>query len=145
MAKVASDIAATGDTWQEVEKELRMTEGTLTSTVDIFNREAAEGRDPLFHKSPKWLKQLNEGPFAAFELDVQTCHFPYFTLGGLNTLPTGEVLNRGGVPIVGLYAAGRTACGLPRWGEGYSSGISLGDCTFFGRMAGRTAARRSLG
>jgi succinate dehydrogenase/fumarate reductase flavoprotein subunit len=137
------DIAATGETWQEVEQELRMTAGALTSTVEIFNREAAENRDPLFHKSAKWLKPLTEGPFAAFELDVQTSHFPYFTLGGLHTLPTGEVLNRDGTAIPGLYAAGRAACGLPRWGEGYSSGISLGDCTFFGRMAGRTAAGRS--
>jgi succinate dehydrogenase/fumarate reductase flavoprotein subunit len=40
-----------------------------------------------------------------------------------------------------LFAAGRTACGLPRWGEGYSSGLSLADATFFGRQAGRRAAR----
>lgn len=63
-----------------------------------------------------------------------------FTLGGLATLPTGEVLNVDREAIPGLYAAGRTACGLPRWGEGYSSGLSLGDSTFFGRMAGRQAA-----
>lgn len=37
-------------------------------------------------------------------------------------------------------AAGRTACGLPRWAEGYSSGLSLGDSSFFGRQAGRQAA-----
>jgi 3-oxo-5alpha-steroid 4-dehydrogenase len=55
-------------------------------------------------------------------------------------LPTGQVVNVDGAPIVGLYAAGRTACGLPRWGEGYSSGMSLGDSTFFGRQAGQHAA-----
>jgi len=49
-------------------------------------------------------------------------------------------LTSDGDPVPGLYAAGRTACGLPRWGAGYSSGMSLGDCTFFGRMAGRQAA-----
>ncbi|GAB1460558.1 hypothetical protein MASR2M50_23320 [Thauera sp.] len=65
-----------------------------------------------------------------------------FTMGGLHTLPSGEVLDADGQPIVGLYAAGRTACGLPRWGEGYSSGMSLGDSTFFGRQAGLAAARR---
>jgi len=43
-----------------------------------------------------------------------------------------------------LYAAGRTACGLPRWGAGYSSGLSLADCTFFGRMAGRQAAHQNF-
>jgi 3-oxo-5alpha-steroid 4-dehydrogenase len=65
-----------------------------------------------------------------------------FTLGGLATLPTGEVLDADGDIIPGLYAAGRTACGLPRWGEGYSSGMSLGDASFFGRMAGLHAAKR---
>ena len=57
--------------------------------------------------------------------------------------PTGEVLTPGGDAIPGLYAAGRTACGLPRWAEGYSSGMSLGDCTFFGRKAGLSAAERA--
>ena len=51
-------------------------------------------------------------------------------------------LSPDGQVIPGLYAAGRTACGLPRWGEGYSSGLSLGDSTFFGRQAGRHAATR---
>ncbi|MCA3859492.1 MAG: flavoprotein, partial [Burkholderia sp.] len=44
-------------------------------------------------------------------------------------------------PVPGLYAAGRTTCGLPRWGAGYSSGLSLADSTFFGRQAGRHAAQ----
>jgi hypothetical protein len=74
------------------------------------------------------------------ELNIRTSYFSYFTLGGLNTLPTGEVLDRAGQPIPGLYAAGRATCGLPRWGHGYSSGLSLADCTFFGRLAGRSAA-----
>ena len=64
----------------------------------------------------------------------------FFTLGGLSTRPSGEVLDRAGEVIAGLYAAGRATSGLPRWGHGYSSGLSLADCTFFGRMAGRSAA-----
>jgi succinate dehydrogenase/fumarate reductase flavoprotein subunit len=134
------DIAATGETWAEVEQELGMPEGALTGTVELFNRYAAEGKDPLFHKAAKWLKPLNEGPFAAFEFNLRDSYFSYFTLGGLNTRPSGEVLDRTGQPIPGLYAAGRATAGLPRWGEGYSSGMSLADCTFFGRMAGRSAA-----
>jgi len=42
-----------------------------------------------------------------------------------------------------LYAAGRTACGIPRTSAGYASGMSVGDATFFGRMAGKRAASRS--
>ena len=44
--------------------------------------------------------------------------------------------------IPGLYAAGRNTAGLPRCAEGYSSGMSIGDATFFGRLAGGSAAAR---
>jgi 3-oxo-5alpha-steroid 4-dehydrogenase len=37
-----------------------------------------------------------------------------------------------------LYAAGRTTSGIAA--QGYCSGLSLGDSTFFGRRAGRSAA-----
>ncbi|HQR03556.1 MAG: FAD-dependent oxidoreductase [Proteobacteria bacterium] len=137
-----ADVAAAGDTWAEVEQELGMGAGSLTATVDVYNRHAAEGCDPLFHKEAEWLKPLTEGPFAAIEFRAGYSFYAHFTLGGLNTLPSGEVLDRIGQPIAGLYAAGRTTCGLPRWGLGYSSGTSLADCTFFGRQAGASAAKR---
>jgi 3-oxo-5alpha-steroid 4-dehydrogenase len=62
-----------------------------------------------------------------------------FTLGGLSTSVDGEVRTVDGRPIAGLYAAGRTTSGIAA--GGYVSGISLGDGTFFGRRAGRAAAR----
>ncbi|MCW6534784.1 FAD-dependent oxidoreductase [Sphingomonas lycopersici] len=134
------EIAAVGDSWAEVERELGLPEATLAATVETFNRYAAEGHDPIYRKAPEWLKVLDRGPFAALELNFKTSFFSFFTLGGLNTLPTGEVLDRAGAPVAGLYAAGRATCGLPRWGYGYSSGMSLADGSFFGRMAGRRAA-----
>lgn len=133
-------IAAVGETWEEVERELELPEGTLAATVGTFNRYAAEGHDPVFRKAPQWLKVLDQGPFAALELNFRESFFSFFTLGGLSTLPTGQVRDRAGDPIPGLYAAGRATSGLPRWGHGYSSGLSLADCTFFGRRAGRHAA-----
>jgi len=42
--------------------------------------------------------------------------------------------------VPGLFTAGRNCCGLPRSGATYSSGMSIGDATFFGRLAGRSAA-----
>jgi 3-oxo-5alpha-steroid 4-dehydrogenase len=59
---------------------------------------------------------------------------PMLTLGGLRVdEQTGRVL---GVP--GLYAAGRTAVGI--CSRSYVSGLSLADCVFSGRRAGRGAA-----
>ena len=137
------EIAAVGETWEEVETELGMTPGTLVASVEVYNRYAAGGQDPLFHKDANWLKPLDQPPFAALACHLKEAYFPFFTLGGLSVRPTGEVLTADGEIVEGLYAAGRTACGLPRWGPGYSSGMSLGDCTFFGRKAGLSAAQRS--
>ncbi len=139
------EIAAVGGSWEEIERELGMVEGTLVSTVAVHNRHAARGEDPLFHKTAKWLKSLDEPPFAALACHIGQAYYPFFTLGGLHTRPTGEVLGVDDAVIAGLYAAGRTACGLPRSAEGYSSGMSLGDCTFFGRLAGRSAAGAAPG
>lgn len=134
-------IAATGDSWEEVERELDLPQGALVSTVEVYNRHAANGVDPLFHKGRRWLKPLDAGPFVALDCRIDATFFSSFTLGGLHTLPTGEALRADLSPVAGLYAAGRTACGLPRWGEAYSSGLSLADATYFGRMAGRRAAK----
>ncbi|WP_341643785.1 FAD-dependent oxidoreductase [Thauera sp. SDU_THAU2] len=135
-------IAAVGESWEEIEQELGLPAGALMHTVETFNRNAAEGRDPLFHKATDWLRPLTAAPFAALSYCAGELNAHAFTMGGLHTRPSGEVLDADGRPIAGLYAAGRCACGLPRWGEGYSSGMSLGDSTFFGRQAGMTAARR---
>jgi len=134
------EVAAVGESWEEVERELGMPEGTLVHSVRIHNQHAAKGLDPLFHKGAKWLKPLDEPPFAALACHLGHAFYPYFTLGGLHVRPTGEVLTPDREVVPGLYAAGRTCCGLPRSAEFYSSGMSLADCTFFGRLAGRSAA-----
>ena len=134
-------IAAVGESWAEVEAELGMPAGELQHTMEVYNRGAAAGVDPLFHKQPEWLQPLVEPPFAALSFCAQDYPAVMFTLGGLQTLPTGEVLDATGAAIPGLYAAGRASCGIPRWGDGYNSGMSLGDSSFFGREAGKSAAR----
>lgn len=133
-------IDAVGETWEEVETGLPVPRGELVRTVDTYNCHAADGEDPIWHKGKDWLQPLVEPPFAALSFSTGDFSASAFTLGGLSTLPTGQVLTPDGRVIPGLYAAGRTACGLPRWGEGYSSGMSLGDSSFFGRQAGRHAA-----
>lgn len=134
-------IAGTGNDWEEVERELEMAEGTLSRTMAFYNEHARAGRDPLFDKQKPILTPLDQGPFVALELHFQNSYFSFFTLGGLKTSTDGEVLGRAGAPIPGLFAAGRCTSGLPAWGHGYSSGMSLADCTFFGRQAGRKAAQ----
>lgn len=139
---LGAPVAGTGETVEELERELGLRDGSLVHTLATYNEDCAAGEDTLFHKSPQWLQAL-EPPLVALDLTPGRGAFvPYFTLGGLDTLPTGEVVDEQRRPIPGLYAAGRTACGVVRRAEGYASGMSVGDATFSGRLAGQQAARR---
>ena len=142
-------IVGTGDTIEEVEAESPLPAGTLQSTVAYYNAHAANGEDPLFHKAAEWLKPIETGPFALVSYAPADTKYHFgenpgylmFTLGGLETSVDGEVLTPQGDPVPGLFAAGRTTAGLPRTAKGYASGMSVGDATFFGRLAGQRVAR----
>jgi succinate dehydrogenase/fumarate reductase flavoprotein subunit len=134
-------IVAVEETIEALEKAVGFPESTLTTTVEFFNRHAANGEDPLFHKAPAYLRPLSAPPYSALNLSVGESIIPAFTLGGLDTLPSGEVLTPDGKTVPGLYAAGRTTAGLPHSASGYASGLSIADGTFFGRRAGRSAAK----
>jgi succinate dehydrogenase/fumarate reductase flavoprotein subunit len=134
-------IAAVEESIEDLEKALGLPETTLVSTVEFFNRHAEKGEDPLFHKAKPYLRPLSSPPFSALNCSGDKAIFAAFTMGGLDTLPTGEVLSADGAVIPGLYAAGRNTAGILRSGRGYSSGMSIGDASFFGRQAGKSAAR----
>ncbi len=131
------------DAWQEVEEMeegLGLPEGSLKQTLDAYNRHAAAGTDPEFHKYEKWLQPLVEPPFAAIDCSIGTAPFMGFTLGGLRTSVKGEVLTEDGATVPGLYAAGACASNLAYDSMGYSSGACIGESTFFGRQCGIAAA-----
>ena len=95
----------------------------------FYNKHAAKGEDPVFHKGENYLTPIVKAPFGAIDPSTENLVYSAFTLGGLRTDVDGCVLSATGEAIVGLYAAGRT-----------TSGMSLGDGSFFGRRAGRGAA-----
>jgi 3-oxo-5alpha-steroid 4-dehydrogenase len=137
---LGAPVAATGETVAELEEELGLHEGVLQHTLAVYNEDCGRGQDSLYHKAAEWLTPL-EPPLVALDITPGRGAFiPFFTLGGLDTKPTGEVLNTQGEIVPGLFAAGRTACGVVRRAEGYSSGMSVGDASFSGRLAGRQAA-----
>jgi len=131
-------LRAVGESIEELEAELGFTAGTLQATVGLYNRYATDRHDPVFHKASEYVSALARPPFGAFDCTVEHAIYAAFTLGGLRTRPTGAVLTPGGEEIPGLFAAGRTTSGV--CAQGYSSGLSLADASFFGRLAGRTAA-----
>ena len=129
-----------GETIAELEREIGFPAGALCRTLDQYNEHAARGEDPIFHKAPEHVVPLTTPPFGAIDLSWDKAIYAAFTLGGLATDPQARVLTVDGVPVPGLFAAGRTAASISS--PGYSSGTSIGEATLFGRIAGRNAAAR---
>ena len=133
-------LVAEGSDAAELERAAGFADGALVATLELYNRHARDGRDPVFHKQARYLRPLDRAPLRILECSTDKAYYPFFTLGGLHTTTGGEVLDPFGSAVPGLYAAGRTTSGVSALG--YSSGVSLSDATFFGRLAGRSAARR---
>jgi 3-oxo-5alpha-steroid 4-dehydrogenase len=134
------EVAAVGETPAELERELGLPEGSLSATLSLYNTHAERGLDPVFHKHESYVTPLVRPPFGAFDCTTESSIYAAFTLGGLDTDTEGRVRDGDGEAIPGLFAAGRATSGISV--GGYSSGLSLGDGTFFGRRAGRAVAGR---
>ncbi len=132
-------LVAEANTIGDLAQQLQFPRGALQQTVAYYNRHAANGEDPLFHKSSTYLRPLQGPPYRVWDLSVGQASLEARTLGGLQTSLQGQVLNGFGEGIPGLYAAGRTTASLP--GAPYiATGLITGDSTFFGRLAGTAAA-----
>ncbi|BDI06186.1 FAD-binding protein [Sphaerotilus microaerophilus] len=113
----------------------------LRASIEAANAAARGERDDPMGKSPDMRHEMVRGPYLALDISIGSPLFPLavLTLGGLVVdETTGQVRDASGGGIPGLYAAGRTAIGLPS--SRYVSGLSLADCVFSGRRAGRAAA-----
>ncbi|MSO73480.1 MAG: FAD-dependent oxidoreductase [Rhodospirillaceae bacterium] len=128
------------ETVSEMEAALKIPTGALQKTMADYNAHAAKGDDPEFHKVKEYVQPLTEAPYAALDCTVGKATYNGFTLGGLKTSKDGEVIDKRGKPIAGLYAAGACASNIAQDGMGYASGTCIGESTYFGRRAGRHAA-----
>ena len=116
----------------------------LAATLAAYNAAARDpaGPDPA-GKPAAVRRPQDQPPYYLIDCSIRPRLFypaPVLTLGGLAVAPeSGQVLRPDGTPVDGLYAAGRTAAGL--CSRSYVSGLSLANCVFSGRRAGRHAAR----
>ncbi|WP_406815626.1 FAD-binding protein [Mycobacterium sp. M23085] len=131
------------ETIAEMEAALGIPAGNLAATLDRYNKHAAAGDDPDFHKQPEFLAPQDNGPWAVFDLSLGRAMYSGFTIGGLAVTVDGEVQRADGTVVPGLYAAGACASNLAQDGKGYASGTQLGEGSFFGRRAGAHAALRA--
>ena len=125
-----------------LENGLGVPHGSIAETLERYNTGASDGTDPAFHKHRDWITPLHF-PLAAFDISMAVAEYSFIALGGLRADIDGRALTDDGTPIDGLYAVGAVAAHLPRDGDEYASGMSLGPGSYFGRRAGRHAAART--
>jgi 3-oxo-5alpha-steroid 4-dehydrogenase len=113
----------------------------LTRTIEDYNRQARSGEADGLGKPEEFFRPLGEGPYYALDCSADSLMAcPTLSLGGLRVNEaTGGVLDGSDRPVRGLYAAGRSAVGVAS--RSYVSGLSIADCIFSGRRAGRNAAK----
>lgn len=117
------------------------------ATIDEYNRSV--DRDTTFNPAAldgksttgldiaksNWATPIEIPPFEAFAVTGGIT----FTFGGLRIDPDASVLDTGGTPIEGLYAAGEIVGGL--FYKNYAAGSGLTTGAVFGNIAGKNAVR----
>ena len=113
---------------------------TMEDNLQTYSLVAKGEIEDEFGKSKKDAALL-KAPYHVIDISLAQHLLPctVLTMGGLDVNEaTGQVMNANQQPIEGLYAAGRTAVGIPS--KLYMSGLSLADCVFSGRRAANHAA-----
>jgi 3-oxo-5alpha-steroid 4-dehydrogenase len=111
----------------------------LRATVQEHWDARREDKDDPMGKPAEFVRKLDRPPYSLIDVSIRPrpgypC--PMMTLGGLVVDErTGQVCTALGEGVPGLYAAGRSAVGI--CSTSYVSGLSLADCVFSGRRAGR--------
>ena len=131
-------LVAQADTIEDLVAQLDLPAEATVATINEYNADCEAGVD-AWGKSAEYLTGLHEGPFCAINWNAKTGS--YHTLGGLKINGSAEVVDLDNEPIPGLYAAGRTSCGI--FGQYPGSGNSVADSLTFGRIAGESAAKRA--
>ena len=112
---------------------------TLRQSVAKWNDCVASGHDPAFGRAP-CAHPLTTPPYYA----LKTHYSVLVTFAGLRADPGLRVLDAGGRPIPGLYAAGE-ALGLGATsGNAFCSGMAITPALAFGRWLGQTLESETL-
>ena len=134
-------FAPRGKTPEALAARLGLPADALRSTLARYAQDERSGVTDALGKSADFCAPLDQPPYFAIDIAAASKTFPCptITLGGLKVdEASGAVLDAGGNAIAGLHAAGRCAVGIAS--NNYVSGLSLADCLFSGRRAGRAAA-----
>lgn len=128
------------DTIEELIELLELPKEDTLATVTRYNELCAKGEDEDFHKDPRLMISLEEGPFyGSIGNDTRILTI----LGGLRTGAEMEVCDAEDNPIEGLYNIGTMVGDM--YGVNYDfqlSGLNLGaTCVTFGYHLGKYLAK----
>ena len=130
------------DTGEALAEKIGVSAPGLKATMTAYDAAAQQGKADPLGKVPERFAPQDTPPFYAVDCSLDSANgvpCSAMTLGGLAVEEgTGNVLRGDGSVIEGLYAAGRNAVGV--CSNAYVSGLSIADCVFSGRRAGRHAA-----
>jgi 3-oxo-5alpha-steroid 4-dehydrogenase len=133
-----------GASIREVAQRAGIDPDGLIATVEAHNNAIDAGIDDPAGKPSQFVRRISQPPYRLLNISIRQNLLnptPMLTLGGIRVDEgTGAVLNESGAPIPGLFGAGRTATGI--CSNSYVSGLSLADCVYAGRRAGKHAASR---
>ena len=130
-----------GRTLAELAEKCGMDPDLLASSVARYNDGSAGDDADAFRKDSAYTAMLVSPPFYAIDISIDNPRYfcPTISLGGiLVDEDTGQAQGADGLPIPGLFAAGRNAIGISS--NHYISGLSLADCIFSGRTAGKATS-----
>jgi 3-oxosteroid 1-dehydrogenase len=138
----AAGLWRTGASLEQLAEQIGVPPQGLVETVSAFNRMAEAGRDTAFGRGDEPFDRLFTGGPPLTPLTQPPFHAAAFglsdlgTKGGLRTDARGRVLEPGGAPIPGLYAAGNTMAAVS--GEAYPAGGNpIGASMVFAHLAAR--------
>lgn len=124
------------DSIEALAKDMKLDPATVQATVDQYNKMCEAGEDTDNGKDAKYLSAIDEGPFYAVkEYDLTRGNY-----GGIETNLAGEVTDKDGNAIPGLYAAGIiSSAGF--FGDYYPGREALGVGAYMGFISGENAAK----
>lgn len=130
--EMESGVIKKAENFNELARLIGINPDAFQTTMNTYNKFAAEGKDPEFGKF-KALGLVKTPPFYAGNVGATTLH----CYGGLKINNKAQVIDVFGKVIPRLYAAGATT------GTVYTypgSGTLLNTCFVFGRIAGKGVA-----
>lgn len=105
--------------------------GTLTASVERWNRDVDTGADTEFGRT-LMMEGLKDGPYYAIELSPSMLN----TQGGPRRNEKAQIVRPNGAPIPRLYSAGELGS---IYSYLYQGTGNIGECLAFGRIAARNA------